>query len=672
MYSKINFVTIFMWAFALTSWIKPVNSAQIEFIPHIITEDFNGATSVYPVDLDGDGDMDLLGTSYIDDEIAWWENDGECEFSEHMIAEDFTGVTSVYAVDLDSDGDLDILGAAYDKDHITWWENDGEQEFTEHTISDDFMGASSVYPADLDGDGDLDVLGTASIADDIVWFENDGEQDFSEHVLRDNYEGARGVYAFDLDDDGDMDVVAGSRSEPCLFWWENDGEGEFNSHTITEDDLRPEYFHAVDVNSDGNLDLLVASNRGSGIFWVEYNDEDGSFEHHQISGANNLSIYASDMDGDGDVDVLGTAWYENIGEQEFHPQYIGPNIMRSIPANYADIDRDGDLDVVGVGSRFGVISWWESEITPLGWNTPPEIHINEDIPTQINFESIYEYIFSPGTPDSMLTLSVGDGRFVSGEITEEGLTITSDEDWHGRDSLMLIVSDPDENTDTTYQQIIVHPMNDLPYTFSLSRPANGSNFVAWRSEFRWERAHQKPWELDHVRYTLDLYWSEGELESSHTIDNIPTQRYPGVDMERITDWLELDLGEQDYNIEWWVTAVDDSGSVECNERFNFVIPMLGVDQGGDGFIPQEFSLLSSYPNPFNSSITITYGLPKASQISIGLFDLSGHRVVLLVNGQLQAGVHKVILSADELVTGMYIIHAKTSEWAQSRKVMLIR
>ncbi|NQU04688.1 MAG: T9SS type A sorting domain-containing protein, partial [Calditrichaeota bacterium] len=106
-------------------------------------------------------------------EITWWENDGEQGFTEYIIAGNLFGVCSVYAIDMDNDGDMDVLGAAFENAKITWWENDGEQDFTEHTIADSFWGAQYVYAADVDGDGDVDVLGAAYDADDVIWWESD-------------------------------------------------------------------------------------------------------------------------------------------------------------------------------------------------------------------------------------------------------------------------------------------------------------------------------------------------------------------------------------------------------------------------------------------------------------------------------------------------------------------
>ena len=77
-------------------------------------------------DLDGDGDMDVLSASWLDDKIAWYENDGvEYSVPEVFISTNADGAWSVYAQDLDGDGDKDVLSASRDDDKIAWYENDG-------------------------------------------------------------------------------------------------------------------------------------------------------------------------------------------------------------------------------------------------------------------------------------------------------------------------------------------------------------------------------------------------------------------------------------------------------------------------------------------------------------------------------------------------------------------
>ena len=82
----------------------------------------NGVASVFAVDLDGDGDIDVLSASTNDDTIAWYEAP---LFVQHVISADADGASSVYAVDLDQDDDIDVLSASATDRTIAWYENDG-------------------------------------------------------------------------------------------------------------------------------------------------------------------------------------------------------------------------------------------------------------------------------------------------------------------------------------------------------------------------------------------------------------------------------------------------------------------------------------------------------------------------------------------------------------------
>ena len=241
-------------------------------VQHLVANYFSSATSVYAADVDGDGDMDVLGAG--NDDIAWWENtDGAgTVWTEHTVDGDFYEAYSVYAADVDGDGDMDVLGAAYDvwsktaNDDVAWWENlnGSGTVWTEHTIDNPNGGAVSVYAADIDGDGDIDVLAAAYNINDIIWWENtDGAGTaWTEHLVDGNFDGAESVCAADIDGDGDMDIQGAARYADDITWWENTD--------------------------------------GAGTAWAEH-IIDGNFDTA-------LSVYAADVDGDGDVDVLGAAW----------------------------------------------------------------------------------------------------------------------------------------------------------------------------------------------------------------------------------------------------------------------------------------------------------------------------------------------------------------------------
>ena len=294
-------------------------STYAQFGPQqiITTSGADGATSVYAEDLDGDGDMDVLSASYLDDKIAWYENDGDGNFgSQQIITTDADGANSVYAEDLDGDGDMDVLSASCDDDKIAWYENDGDGNFgPQQIITTNADGATSVYAEDLDGDGDMDVLSASYYDDKIAWYENDGDGNFgSQQIITSNANGAYSVYAEDLDGDGDMDVLSASFNDDKIAWYENEGDGNFGPQQIITTNANEAFqVYAEDLDGDGDNDVLSASQNDDKIAWYE-NDGDGNFGSQQIITTNTdgaQSVYAEDLDGDGDMDVLSASWYDD-------------------------------------------------------------------------------------------------------------------------------------------------------------------------------------------------------------------------------------------------------------------------------------------------------------------------------------------------------------------------
>lgn len=98
--------------------------SQVQFTPNTITTGADGAHSVYAVDVDGDGDMDVLSASEDDSKISWYENDGNENFTPHTITTGANTASSVYAIDVDGDGNIDVLSASILDDKIAWYESD--------------------------------------------------------------------------------------------------------------------------------------------------------------------------------------------------------------------------------------------------------------------------------------------------------------------------------------------------------------------------------------------------------------------------------------------------------------------------------------------------------------------------------------------------------------------
>ena len=183
---------------------------QPTFSSHTIDGGYGAHMDAYPIDLDLDGDM-------INAERGMNQGSGmkimDLRVTQYVISNEADGVYSVFAIDLDRDGDIDVLSASTSASKISWYENNGSQSFTEHTIITDYYNASCVYAIDMDLDGDIDVVSTAFGDGKVSWHQNDGSQNFTTITIDDDMAYAFDVLAKDMDNDGDIDVLATGPSD---------------------------------------------------------------------------------------------------------------------------------------------------------------------------------------------------------------------------------------------------------------------------------------------------------------------------------------------------------------------------------------------------------------------------------------------------------------------------
>lgn len=341
----------------------------------LVDSAFNGATSVAAADLDGDGDIDLAGAALDGDEIAWWENTDGYGYTwvKHTVAVDFDGASAVAAADVDGDGDMDLLSAAktlYGSNDIAWWENiDGAGgAWTYHNISIQFDGAHDVCAADVDGDGDQDVVGAAIYIDNVAWWENQDGQggDWSLHLVAIEFDGAWAVQAGDLDGDGDQDIAGCAYYGDRLAWFENsDGGGNtWEEHNVDSAFDGAYSVDLFDIDGDGDLDIIGAAAMQDDVTWFE--NRQGTFIGHVIDGNFDgaVSVSSADMDGDGDGDVLAASIYGDeirlwLNEDAWVPVTLAAGFDGAIAVIAADMDGDGEMDAAGAALTADEIAWFD-------------------------------------------------------------------------------------------------------------------------------------------------------------------------------------------------------------------------------------------------------------------------------------------------------------------------
>ena len=295
---------------------KDARSARWERIIPSVASDRGSYIRVFFADFNADGRPEVVAPNKGSQSgpasdatpraISWYEVTGDPldddSWKEHVLAKVAVPINS-RPVDLDSDGDLDILAGSRGEARIFWFENLGkpEIEFEEHSIE---IAAPDGYgtPAmtgfmfaflDLNDDSRLDVL-LSEGGNNVVWLEQpeSAKEPWALHRIGSmKPDSSTGLTLADIDGDGDQDIYSGSYSRGPrdrdgeevtvndrlgrLAWFENpgNGTGEWTRHDISRR-KRGMFDMAMARDLDGDGDIDFVGTRGNslpydGVYWLE-------------------------------------------------------------------------------------------------------------------------------------------------------------------------------------------------------------------------------------------------------------------------------------------------------------------------------------------------------------------------------------------------------------------
>ena len=428
----------------------------------------------------------------------------------------------------------------------------------------------SVFGADLNSDGNPDLAIANEDSNSVSVLFNNGEGSLGPESNFPTGRVPKSVYAADFDNDGDMDLATANAVSANISLLYNNGSGNFIVDSIDVSGLQPNWIFGADFNGDGFSDLATA-NTGSHNISVFLNDGNGTFLADSVYEVINdpWSVFAADFDNDGDFDITTASYQAN-----------------SIRVLFNNGDGIFVLD-----SIYGVYG------------------CQSVIAADLNGDSYVDLATVNNDLDRVsVLLNAGNGTFgVQSLYPVGGFPVDiSSADFDGDGDLDLATSNLGSqdisvllnNGDATFAAQIQYPVND-PYGV----------------------------------YSAD-FDTDGDLDIAVT--------------------------------NWSTNAV----TLLMNRE------VVGLETSKD-LIPKQFALHQNYPNPFNPVTFINYDLPKKERVEIIIYNALGEIVKTLVSKDQVPGYHTAVWDAtnnfgSKVSSGLYFYRLQAGEFISTKKLLLLK
>jgi hypothetical protein len=475
---------------------------------------------------------------------------------------------------------------------------------------------NDISSADIDDDGDIDVAAALSEAGQkqFVWFERldpVGSQ-WQMHEISDQlYELSWKVYTIDMDGDGDIDVIGSCTKR--VFWWENTGGGQnWLKHDISPGEVGSwlSSIDVADVDDDGDYDVLCGDNNLSSIFLFINPGSMSTWEVQEIdyeTSGRFLSASFGNINGDDLLDIVAgpfstpeIIWFENNGLGDWPHHQIASDMFNIIRVYSDDIDGDGDSDVYaaisGAPPNPYNIAWWE----------------NIDAVNGV-------WMFHPVDTEMGMASSI-----TCADINQDGK----------KD----LVSSYD-------------PYSDI------------ENTVLWWDLYSGYSTAEAGQLESGILYVNDVEWGSIDWTA-----NTPAGTSVTFEVRSSDDWTEMGLWSESITTPGSLSGIltdydsyvqykanlhsSDPSATPVLENIILTWNPLGIEEGEvSTTVTFDFS-----PNPFSSSLGISYSLPEPGQVNLSVYDLSGRLVENLVSGSLSAGENTSQWDPDPILPdGCYLI-----------------
>lgn len=308
------------------SW-KPHRFREISF-----TNNYVDNFSDLALDVDEDGNTDVISVSWFSRRIVWYRNPGRGQgnWTETVIDPGFPVEFAILA-DLDNDGRAREVLPQFGQEQapLAWYEIRGGT-FVRHIAFEKSI-PHGIGAGDINRDGRTDILTPRG------WLEAPPDPRSGAWTFHPDFNlGATGfLHVLDVNEDGRPDLVGSMAHDYGVFWLERREEGAWRKHVIDDSWSQAHALSVADLNDDGRPDLITGkrymAHNGRdpgereplGVYWYEYRQGAAGIEwirhivDYSTRAGGGMQIPVADLDGDGDLDFAvagksGLFLFENL------------------------------------------------------------------------------------------------------------------------------------------------------------------------------------------------------------------------------------------------------------------------------------------------------------------------------------------------------------------------
>jgi len=474
--------------------------------------------------------------------------------------------------------------------------------------------------------------------------------------------------------------------------WDRSG-GVFGSYAFYPVGGEPATVRASDLDRDGDVDLILGCMRTIQSLVLLFNDGLGHFEEtasysfgdEDPKSATAPRLYAADMDGDGDVDLVAyrmgmgstlTVWWNN-GEGRFEAR---SDVEGYWPIGVSDFDGDGRTDVLVLSLSDAEAGMFALKVLRYADGTFVE-KVGEQRPEWRPFEAKdfdqdgdVDVLWNPregtGQTGYLLTLNDGHGHLDEGvriATTIPGTAIQEIVDLDGDGDVDLIrVLRWDVRASPLLGVVLMRNRGDGDVVDEvLCGPGVKVSLVDWVNDLNGD--DQPDLVVCELEQALILVWL-GQLDGSFKEEGA----YAVSGSPRDIAQADFD-GDKDLDL---AVADDVSGGVSI--LFNQVRQRVTEVEMDDCVMrPSICTLGKSYPNPFNAWTVIPLELAFLGRVRLVVYDILGRKVKTLLDEPRSRGRWSVRWDGRDALgravgSGVYVVRMETGDVVDSQRIILLR